>query len=386
MPFPNISATIQSNNLLRSITVTDGRGALAVTVNTPGLSEVVTTVYNLQDAVQKGFTASDEPSAYKHISEFYQELGGNMQLEIIGYSPDTTMDEFVNASNENGLYKLLNQKDVNLVGITRQPKSDYNPGTSFFDTDVKNTVLGSRPIAEAFQRKNKPFRMLLEGRIAQEDAQNDFKANESNNNYIGVVLGSSNPDKGASVGIALARAVKYPAHVKLGAGTNGALSLAQIYIGTKPISERLDMETLHDSGLITFYNPSGTAGYYFGVDNMASKDDLKILANGRIIDKAQRITAETLIPFLEGNIQLESDGSLNAADIAHIEDTIKSEIENNMGTQISNFDVLIPNGLNEAGKPVQDIVNTSTLYIEEKIQPLGYMTWIKFTLGLTVKL
>jgi hypothetical protein len=386
MPFPNISATIQSNNLLRGITVTDGRGALAVTVTTPSLSGSVTTVYSLQDAEQKGFTAAAEPSAYKHISEFYQELGGNMQLELIGYPPATTMKEFVNATNMDGLYKLLNQKDINLVGITRQPDSAYDPGVGFFDTDVSGAVLGSRPIAETFQKKNKPFRMLLEGRIANEDAENDFAAKDSNNNYIGVVLGSSRPDNGASVGIALARAVKYPAHIKLGAGTNGAVSLTQIYIGTQLISERLDMETLHDSGFITFYNPPGMAGYYFGVDNMASKDDLKILVHGRVIDKAQRVTAETLIPFLEAPIRLESDGSLNATDVAHLEDTIKAQIYNTMGNQVSNFEVVIPNGLNEAGKPVQDVINTSTLYIEEKIQPLGYMTWIKFTLGLTVTL
>ena len=173
-------------------------------------------------------------------------------------------------------------------------------------------------------------------------------------------------------------ACKYGAHVKLGNGRNGALSVSQIYIGTDTYEEREDMEILHDAGFITFMHRPGSAGYYFGVDNMCSKADDHILVHGRIIDKAQRIAASAYQPYIESGIAMGVDGSINATEAKDIEATLESAIKASMSDQISQVKVNVPLD--------QNLINTSTLTVEVKVMPLGYLTWITVNLGLAATL
>ena len=108
---------------------------------------------------------------------------------------------------------------------------------------------------------------------------------------------------------------------------------------------------------------------------MCSNDDFRILVHGRLIDKAQRIATATATPFLETSVRMTSEGTVNEADAMYLEQTSKAQILAQMEEQISNVDVLVPTN--------QDIINTSTLEKQVKIQPLGYLTWIIVNLGLT---
>jgi uncharacterized protein YtpQ (UPF0354 family) len=122
----------------------------------------------------------------------------------------------------------------------------------------------------------------------------------------------------------------------------------------------------------------GAAGYYFGVDNMAEKGDFHILVHGRIIDKAQRITAEAYLPYIETDIRVNSDGTLNEADAADLENILETALLASMGDQVSGVKVVVDSN--------QDIINTSNLQVKLSVQPLGYLTWITLTLGLATQL
>ncbi len=113
----------------------------------------------------------------------------------------------------------------------------------------------------------------------------------------------------------------------------------------------------------------------YSVDTMAGADDYRILVHGRLMDKAQRIATATTSALIETSVRMEKDGSINKADATYLEDLVKAQIRSKMEGQISNVDVLVPTD--------QDLINTSTLSIQIKIQPLGYMTWIAITMGLT---
>lgn len=378
MSFPNISGVINSNNLLRNIDVNDGRAGLVVSVATQKLQNTLTKIYSLQDAQDKGFTQESEPFAYGNIQEYYRELAGSQPLCVYGYPPETTMEQMLDNTYEQGVKKLLFLEDLNILAICRQPDTEYSAGSDFFDVDVSNAVMKSRALALEFQQKNKPFRLFIEARVNDPQAQNTLKPRDLNNEFAGIVLGGTVPDGSASVGLALARAAKYPAQVKLGSGQNGPLSATQIYIGSQPIEQRQDIETLHDLGLITFYHPPGEAGYYFGVDWMCTKNDFTLLVHGRIIDKAQRVIAQAGVPYLEDNIRINSDGTLNELDACHLEDIFKTSLRTNMEGQISDLDLVIERN--------QDIINTHTLHLTARILPLGYLTWITFELGLTTSL
>lgn len=379
MLFPGVSVNVTNANLLRSIDAPDGVGAIVATATVAANIGKVEQVFSLQDAEKKGYTFADEPFLHEKIEEFYKELGGNQKLWVMGVAETMTMANVVDSTNANGLRKLLLAAgDVTRVAIARKPSAGYNAGTKFLDSDVPAAVLGCLPLCQAQQKKNQPIRILLEGRIAKENVINDFKPNEANNGFVGVVLGGTKADGSASVGVALARACKYPVHVKIGSGQNGALTVGQIYIGTTPIEERLDIENLHDEGFITFQRRPGTAGYFFGRDNMCTTDDYCILVHGGVIDKAQRIAAAAYTPYIENNVRINADGTINDNDAKHLEDILKASIRSGMNEQISDVDVII--------NPSQNIINTSNLEVQVKILPLGYLTWITVTLGLTTEL
>ena len=221
-----------------------------------------------------------------------------------------------------------------------------------------------------------PLRIFIEGRVANEEATNNYKPKEQANGYAAVVLGGTTKGNGsAAVSLALARAVKYPAHVKLGSGQNGALTAENIYIGSKPIEKINEMETLHDAGFLTFHHRTGVAGYFFGVDNMCSDDDFRILVHGRVIDKAQRIASIAFQPFVENFVTLKSNGSINDSEASYIENVIESSLWAGLRGQVSDIAVEVDRSVN--------LANTSNLPVDIKVLPLGYLTWINIRLGLT---
>ena len=380
MSFPGVNVNVTNGNLLQSIGVLDAVPALIVTVNTAKLIAAKVEVYSLSDAESKGFTQEAEPFAHNLLDEYYTELGGKQRLILFGTSSEMTMASALSLNEANGVSKLLREAlgEINLIAIARKPVAGYNAGTAFLDSDVQAAVLASKSVANAMQAANTPVRFLIEGRVANASKTNSFKPVEQQNGFAGVVLGGTSADGSAAVTIALARACKYGAHIKLGNGSNGSLSASQIYIGTDRLEDRVDMETLHDAGFITFHHRPGVAGYFFGVDNMCSKDDYRILVHGRIIDKAQRIAVEAYQPYIEGGIQMTDDGSINATEAKDIEGTLLQALRASMGDQVSNVKVTVP--LN------QDVINTSTLAVEVKVLPLGYLTWITVTLGLAASL
>lgn len=380
MSFPQVKVNVANGNLMQSVAVLDSVPALMLTVSTEELVAKTQEVYSLADAESKGYTAEAEPFAHRLIGEYYNELGGNQRLFIFGTAASMTMAEALTSTEANGISKLLRdgRGDINLIAIARKPQSGYQPGTAFLDSDVPAAVTACKTVGEAMQTANTPVRFIIEGRVANAGKTNDYKPQDATNGYACVLLGGTSPDGSAAVSVLLARACKYGSHIKVGNGQNGVLSVQQVYVGADKYEDRVDMETLHDAGFLTFMHRPGSAGYYFGRDNMCSKDDFRILVHGRVIDKAQRIAAATYAPYIETGITMNADGTINATEAADIEDTLEQAILASMGDQISQAGVYVD--LN------QDIINTSTINIQLRIMPLGYLTWITVSLGLAATL
>lgn len=378
MGFPGAKITVSNGNLLREITALDAVPCLVATVKEGEHVNDLRQIYNLQDAEQKGYGKDKEPFMWGLIKEYYQELGGKQLLYIYGTKADKTMESVLDVTSADGLQNALRQSNgaINMVAVARSPEAAYNAGTDFLDTDVAKAVAKAKILAETQQLKNMPLRIFIEGRVANEEATNNYKPKEQANGYAAVVLGGTTKGNGsAAVSLALARAVKYPAHVKLGSGQNGALTAENIYIGSKPIEKINEMETLHDAGFLTFHHRTGVAGYFFGVDNMCSDDDFRILVHGRVIDKAQRIASIAFQPFVENFVTLKSNGSINDSEASYIENVIESSLWAGLRGQVSDIAVEVDRSVN--------LANTSNLPVDIKVLPLGYLTWINIRLGLT---
>lgn len=377
---PKVNVIVTNGNLQRQIQVLDGvAGLVGTAVSKIGQIE---TVFSYDDAVAKGYTVIGEPFLNKAIQLFYQELGGNQALHILGVEDTMTLTQMVTSTNANGLKKLLNsaQGTITVVGLIRNPAGSYVPVVDrFLDKDVDDALLASKTLGEYQQSINKPVRMLIEGRTNDLDGVL-FEPNSVGNGFAGVVLGSNLADGSGDVALALARAVKYPSHVKLGNGQNGPLTIPQAYIGDKAIEDYFpeELDAFADAGYIIMHRRDGVAGYYFARDNMATDDDFRILVHGRIIDKAQRVATATATPLLETNVRVNADGTINDTDAKHLENTIKQQLQSQLAGQVSDVDVNVPTDVN--------IMNTSTGGIEVKVLPLGYLTWIEVTIGLTANL
>lgn len=379
---PKVTVAVASGNLQRQVQVLDGvAGVVGTSLTKIG---VIETVLNYEDAVSKGYTPEAEPFLNAFIQLFYQELGGNQALRILGVEDTMTLTEMVTSTNANGLKKLLlsAQGAITVVGLVRKPTDTYvMVANRFLDKDVEDALLASKALGQYQQNINKPIRMLIEGRINDMTAEL-FEVNAVENGFAGVVLGS-NVNDGSSVSgvaLALARAVKFGSHVKLGNGQNGPLTIPEAFIGDKTIDEYFpeELDAFANAGYLLLHRRDGSAGFYFARDNMATNDDFRILVHGRVIDKAQRIAVAVLVPELETNVRVEDDGTINAADAAHSEKRIIQAIQTAMAGQISNVDVNIPTDVN--------IINSSTEGVEISILPLGYKTWIKVIIGLTANL
>ena len=376
---PKVTMNVASGNLQRQVKVIDSvAGIIGTSLTKIG---VVKDVYSYDDAVAKGYTVEAEPFLNAQIAQFYTELGGNQKLWIMGVEDTMTLTQMLTLTNANGAKKLLlaAQGEINLLYATRKPASSYAMVAGhFLDKDVEDAVVASKALCEYQQGLNNPIRVLIEGRT-NDLTVTPFDLSSASNTYVGVVLGKdSSSETAIPMGaVALGRACKYGAHVKIGNGQNGALSITGVTIGTKALEEFYpeELDGLSDKGYIIVHHRAGAAGYYFGVDNMCGSDDFHLLAHGRLIDKAQRIAAATTIPLLETDVRVANDGTINASDAKYIEDLVKAQLRAGMSEQISGVDVIVDT--------TQNIITTSTLPMEVKIQPLGYLTWIKIQLGLT---
>lgn len=373
---PKVTLLYSNGNLLQDIDNLDGVAALVGTGSTSGLLGVPKVVYNLADAVTQGFTELAEPAMYRHLKEFYGEVGGNQELHIMIVADTTTMAQMLTDTNESGAKKLLRSADgrPRLLGVFRMPGSGYNGGTDFIDSDVSAALTSSKTFGDARLSEQSPVRIIIEGRVQNASAPNVLTPKNSTNPWAGVLLGGTLNDGSASVGLLLGRAVKNPAHIKIGKVANGALSIDTCFIGTKVPKEVTNLATLHGAGFISFMNQPQKSGFFFGIDRMASTDDYRLLAYGRVIDKAAIIASAVYVEELEGEVDVEADGKISPLDLKYLETRITQQINLSMGSQISGLQVYI--------NPAQDIINTNKLTVKLRVIPKGYKSFIDVDLGL----
>lgn len=377
MSLPKVTITFSNGNLLLAIDAIDGITAIVDTVYTVGLIGVPKQVFNLDDAIAQGFTEDDEPVMYRQIHEFYKELAGDQELWLMGTAETMTMAEALDHTDDDGAVKLMNAAEgkIRILFVGRKPDGGYDPGVAFYDADCEPAILAAKTFEEAELALLRPLRILVEGRVVNEDSLDRFEPKTAGVGQAGLIVGGSLNDGSASGGVLLGRAAKYGAEIKVGKVANGPLSITEAYIGTKLIKDVPGLAALHGSGVISFMKHPRKAGIYFGIDRMASIDDYRLLAYGRIVDKAAIIAAATYIEELEDEVTVEANGNISTLDIAHLEGRLTQQINVGMGDQISGVTVYI--------NPAQDIINTSRLTVKLRVRPKGYKSFIDVDLGLT---
>lgn len=380
MSLPKVTVLYANGNLLADIAALDGVAAIIGTGSTPGLLGVPMSVVNLDDAIEQGITEVAEPVMYRHLSEFYGELGGNQQLFIMLVEDTMTQEDMVDNVNANSAKKLTTfaEGKIRLLGSFYTPGVGYNGGADFIDSDVAAAIIKAKVFAQARLGELSPLRIILEARVQNPNAANTLTPKNSQNGFTGVLLGGTANNGSASIGLLLGRLVKYGAEIKAGKVANGALNANQIYIGNKALKDVANLEALHEAGFISFMKHPQKAGFFFGIDRMCSIDDYRLLAFGRVVDKAAVIAAATYAEEIEGEVEVEANGNLASHIITYLERKIEQQINVAMASQISGVQVYI--------KPDQNTINTSKTAIKVRVQPKGYLSFIEVELGIVSQL
>lgn len=375
---PKVSVAFSNGNLVSQTAVIDGNAAFVGNAHTNGNKDIVFVINSLADAETQGITAVLEPEAHRQLSEFYTELGGTQQVYLLLLDGETTMAEMLDTTSATAANKLINAGagKIAYLGIFKTPANDYaGEGANFMDADVAAAVTAGKNFVKAWNAKGFFFRVIIAGCVNDETSVIIYAPNTADNGYCGVALFSTAADKLASVGLLLGRKVAYACHIKVGKVANGSLSASQLYIGTKKLEDVTNLDALAGLGYIIPVTYPNKAGYYFGVDYMASNDDYHLLAYGAVMDAAARVANAYYVEQLESEVNVDANGKLLDADAKHLEDNIKSQVLSNLGDRISGVIVIIDRN--------QTIVPGNTLNARLRVIPKGYWTWIDIDLGLT---
>ncbi|MGI9117003.1 MAG: DUF2586 family protein [Gaiellales bacterium] len=120
----------------------------------------------------------------------------------------------------------------------------------------------------------------------------------------------------------------------------------------------------------------GVAGTFVNDNHCAISEanDYAYMNDNRVIDKAHRLLYAGVLPFLNGTIKLEADGTLSLSSCGYVQGLASSSLDAMVrNNEISNFEILID--------PAQNILATSTLVITANIQPTGVARHITINLG-----
>ena len=191
--------------------------------------------------------------------------------------------------------------------------------------------------------------------------------------------GRKNSKEGMT-GFLLGLIATLPVQRNIGRVLNGNLGIDEAYL-TDGVTRAEDIsasqDVLHDKGYVFPMVRVGRAGYYYNDDPTATgnTDDYGSLANGRVIDKVQRIAYDIYIDRINDDFALSLSGKLGAAALKSLQGDIEDAVNAIMTSaeELSSFRCFVD--------PDQDTVSAGKTRIQLKAQPRGYFKEIEVELG-----
>ena len=170
-----------------------------------------------------------------------------------------------------------------------------------------------------------------------------------------------------------------PVQRKISRVKTGALSNTAAYLSTVALTlTNGDMATIAGKGYITFKMYSNVSGFFWSGDPMAtaSTDDYSMLARGRVVDKAQRLTYAVLVQEVDDDIPVNANGTIDTGYAKWLQTQVENAIQTNMVAQGN------AQGVTCFIDGTQNVLATSTLNVAVTVTPEGYATTINVLLNL----
>ena len=385
MGLGNVNIKLENGALGRVATTDDGVAGLIVTGKAVAEKLDLNKVYlfsSTRDLTTYGITEEDNPLLYKEITAFYEQAGDGAELYVLVVSEATTLTQMCSVEDGSPLKKLIDYAAgrIRLVGINKLPPAEYEADTAQgIDGDVITAVAAAQNIAEAYQDKINPFRLLLPAILWTGSTESLFKPREGSYNRVGLVLAADKIiGEIASPAIArvLGRAAKIAVNYSIARVKDGTIAADGFLADGKTPEEHAGMlDALHDTGYIFYRTFVGKNGYYLSDDCMAAPltDDYSNLNLGRVIDKAIVIAYSAYVDEIQDSIEVDDNGQLPQYLCSYFEGNMENAVAANMQEEISNFECFID--------PKQNILSTGVMNVSCKIVPKGILKEINVTLG-----
>ena len=384
MSLPDVKILLQNGTLGGTLQTADGVCGMVLVGISEGTIVQGTpfTVVSLADAQSQGLTQTNNPIAYKEITEFYQEAGNGGTLYLMFVANTLTVDSMADGTNANGASKLLDfaAGAIKLLGIMDDPGAYTPTVTNGLNSKVATAKANMQVLATTYFNKQWPFRAIIAGEnfsgttSALTDQTTDTK------NRVSILIGDTvSGTNRASIGLTLGRLAIIPVQRKISRVKTGPLTTVTAFIGTTAAEKYTTTATLHDKGYISFRTFPNKSGYYDTGDATctATTDDYNCIARGRIIDKAQIIAYATYVNEVDNEVPVNTDGTLSAGYCKYMEQQILNQINLIMtaNNEISSVQCFID--------PTQNVIATSKVIVVLKIIPVGYSSEIDVELGFT---
>lgn len=347
------------------------------------LGENIKVVRRMLDVENLGIlkASTDFAVEYYHLSEFFR-INSNGYL-YISWNPVPsawTFTELYNMQNEvNGVIRQVavfindtfaTTEITALQSIADQLSDEYMPIQILYTADFSAT--SNITTLTTLRSLNAPKVSVVLGMDGSGEGYDLFVSKGYSIADIGAVLGAISLVK-VSESIASPELINFSsAELDLPLFANGER--------VKDIS-KTDLEDLYDKGYLFFKKFRGKTGTYI-VDTYTCTDELSDYSDiqlNRTIDKAIRNVRTVLLPKLHSKIATITGGIIAPIAISLFKDITSAPLLQMKAEQdIVDFRVEID--------PTQNIIQTSTLYINIRVLPFGYARWISISIGYSVSL
>jgi len=316
---------------------------------------------------------------YYQISEFFRmNTNGYLYINISPVPASYTFTELYNFQNElNGVLRqvgIFNTIDFTtseitaIQGVANTLKSEYMPLSVLYTADFSGTA--DITSLTTLRSLNAPNVSIILGMDGTGEGYSLFVSKGYSICAVGAVLGAVSR-------VLVNESVASPELVDF---VSAELDLPLFGNGQRVKDlNTTQIEALYDKGYMFHLKYSGDLGTYL-VDTLTcvdSDDDYKDIQRNRTMDKALREIRKVLFPKIHSKINTTTGGRMDSAEISIYTDLVSSPLNiMKSNTEISNFVVYID--------PTQDVLRTSTLTIDVKIQPYANARWIDVNLGFAV--
>ena len=383
MPIPYVKIDFQNGTIGTVAPKADGVvGIVAMGEPTAKLAALVPAiVYSLDDAeTNYGINEVDNEALYLFLKRFYEEAGeGTESWFMLVPNSVTVADMF----EVNGLNLCNSSKGkIRALFALFVPDSSYTPSiVEGLDGQVWAALTKAQTLADK-QTTDKfaPITCFIWGNGFAGNAATIRDLRTGLNNRVGIIV-TDDVNNCANV---LGRFAKNSVHVHIGKVLDGPLKTENWKIANTPSENYLGLQVLNDKGYLFGRTFTGKDGYFVADDNLATAytDDYCFLTRRRTIDKAYRITYTTMVNFINQEVPINPDGSIQHIFIKGWETTLASAIEAQMAGELSATQS--DTGVQVFIDPAQNVVATGRIEVAVKVRPYGYAKYIEVKLGFMV--